>query len=61
MTYQLLFWLLMIFVVFWNLWAHFTPPPPSTVKSNRPFIGNVLVFILLVLLGLGIYGPALHR
>ncbi len=62
MSYGLCFWLLVILAVIFNVWAHSPgPPPPAGTFRYRPFIGTFFIFVLIILLGLGIYGPALHR
>jgi hypothetical protein len=65
MTYSFLFWLLVILAIIFNLWSH--QPGPATAPGSpgqfryRPFVGTLFIFILIILLGLGTYGPALHR
>jgi len=57
MSYGLLFWILVILAVVFNCWANL----PGTSPGYRPFVGSLLIFVLIILLGLGVYGPALHR
>lgn len=59
MTYGVFFWILVLFTILFDFWPR--PSPPATSSGYRPRIGNWLVFILIILLGLGTYGPALHR
>lgn len=59
MTYGVFFWILVLFTILFDFWPR--PAAPGPGPAYRPRIGNWLVFILIILLGLGIYGPALHH
>lgn len=55
MTFALLFWILVL------LWLLFGIAPTWPRDGNfRPFGGSLLLFILIVLLGWRVFGPALH-
>jgi hypothetical protein len=58
MTYQFVFWLVCVVAIFFEIWARLNAPAPP---SNRERISKFLLFVLIILLGLGTYGPALHR
>lgn len=63
MSYGIFFWILVLLAVIFEVAAPRNAPPgaqPSPFRY-RPFISSVFIFILIILLGLGIYGPALHR
>lgn len=61
MTYGLLFWILVVVTIAFEFWARKYAPAPQPQPGRRPTIGSLLIFILIILLGLGTYGPALHR
>jgi len=58
MTLGLLFWMLVILTFIFGL---FTNWPGSPATPYRPVINTFLVFVLVVLLGWQVFGPALHR
>ena len=58
MTYQFVFWLVTIGAVLFECWARVNMPTPP---NNRERVSKFLLFVMIILLGLGIYGPALHR
>ncbi len=57
MTFSLLFWILML------LWAFFgiAPAwPTGATPAYRAFVGSLLLFILIGLLGWKVFGQPLH-
>lgn len=57
MTKDLLFWILMLLWFFYGLWVEWTPGQPYPV---RRIPGNILLFVLFVLLGWRVFGPAVR-
>jgi hypothetical protein len=53
----LLFWVLMILALIFGWLLNFRP---GIVGSFGPWGNNLLVFVLLGLLGWGVFGPPLH-
>jgi len=58
MTYHLVFWLVCVGAILFECWSRVNSPTPP---NNRERISKFLLFVLIILLGLGTYGPALHR
>ena len=58
MTYSFWFWLLMLVALLFEGWTRINAPTPP---NNRERISKFLLFVLIILLGFGIYGPAAHR
>jgi cytochrome b561 len=56
MSIGLLFWVLAILAVIFGFWTS-QPSAPAGLKSW----GWVLTFVLILLLGWAVFGPALHR
>lgn len=57
MTIGLLFWILMLFwLIFGVLWRHY----PFSQTTFAPFGGDLLLFILLLLLGWHVFGPPIR-
>lgn len=52
MTYGMLFWVLVILGFFFSAWASW--------PINRQNSPNLILFILIILLGIKVFGPALH-
>jgi hypothetical protein len=53
MTLALAFWVLMLIWLVWSL-------PFNTWAAQAPYASNILLFLLFVLLGWHVFGPALH-
>lgn len=53
MTLGLVFWILMLIWFVWSL-------PFNTWQSSAPYAGNVLLFILFLLLGWHAFGAPIH-
>lgn len=52
MTIGLLFWILMVVWALFGLWRGWTTPP----SPPYPLAGDLLLFILLLLLGIAAFG-----
>jgi hypothetical protein len=57
MSFGLLFWILMILWLVFGLWTNW---PAAVQGQYGPFGGNLLLFILLLLLGWAVFGAAFH-
>jgi hypothetical protein len=55
MSIGLLFWVLVILALIFGPW------PFWAGNKFQPVVGNVLLFVLIILLGWAQFGPALHR
>jgi len=53
MSTSLLYWILMLLWLIFGLWVSW----PVTGASFRPLGGNLLLFVLLVILGWKVFGP----
>ncbi len=53
MTFALVFWILMLLWLVWSL-------PIHPWAAQAPYAGNVLLFILFLLLGWRVFGAPLH-
>jgi hypothetical protein len=53
MTLAVLFWVLMIIWLVFGFWSRYVPGQPYTVKE---WGGNILGFILFVILGWAVFG-----
>lgn len=58
MTLGLLFWLLVVFTLLFDLWTYHKDPNEAPVY---PWLGLTFKFVLILLLGWQVFGPALHR
>jgi len=60
MSFQLLYWVLMLLWLVFGLWSGW--PAPGTVGATafRPLGGTLLLFILLVILGWKVFGSPVH-
>lgn len=56
MTLALLYWILMLIWLVFGLWSNW----PATGPNMRPLGGTLLLFILLVILGWKVFGPAIR-
>jgi len=56
MSFQLLFWVLMLFWLVFGLWSNW----PVTGNAFKPLGGTLLLFILLVILGWKVFGSPVH-
>jgi len=54
------FWMLLFIAVLFDVYTRL-PYWPLSPTGHKPAIGALLIFALIILLGLGIYGPELHR
>ena len=59
MSFQLLYWVLMLLWLVLGLWAGW-PPAGSPGPAFRPLGGTLLLFILLVILGWRVFGSPVH-
>lgn len=59
MSIGFLFWLLILFWLIFGLW--WTWPASNEPRSFGPVGGNLLLFVLLVLLGIGVFGWPIHQ
>jgi hypothetical protein len=57
MPLALIFWILMLLWFVLGIYLHWTPSPPQA--QWLPWGGNLLLFILLVMLGWATFGPAI--
>ncbi len=57
-TIGLLFWILMIFAFFFDVWWHY--PPEGGSRAFGFISGRVLIFALIFLLGWHDFGPPVH-
>lgn len=57
MQLQLLFWILMLLWAFFGVFNAW----PAAGQPRGPFVGSLLLFILIGLLGWQTFGPAIHR
>lgn len=48
------FWLFYVFCFFFSGWAYY---PYGQPQAYRPFAGMIVIYILLGLLGWGVFGP----
>jgi len=55
-----IFWPLVAAAVLFDIWTRL-PYWPFSPTGHKPAIGALILFALIILLGLGTYGPALHR
>ena len=53
MTLSILFWVLMIVWLVFGFWSSYTPGQPYPFRTGA---GNFLTFVLLAILGWGIFG-----
>jgi hypothetical protein len=56
MSIALVYWVLMLFWFVFGLWGSW----PVTAANAKPAVGNLLLFILLLLIGWKIFGPPVH-
>ncbi len=61
MTYSLLFWILVTFAIVFDVCTRLPAGSTAPPKPYRAWAGSLLLFALIILLGLGIYGSWLHR
>ena len=59
MSFQLLFWVLMLFWLVFGLWSNW-PATGSPGPAFKPLGGTLLLFILLVILGWKTFGSPVH-
>jgi hypothetical protein len=59
MSFQLLYWVLMLLWLVFGLWSNW---PAAGAGSNafRPLGGTLMLFILLVILGWRVFGSPVH-
>jgi len=57
MSFELLYWILMLLWLVFGLWREYVPGQPYPV-ARVP--GHVLLFILLVILGWRVFGSPVH-
>jgi hypothetical protein len=57
MSFGLLYWVIMIIWFLFGLWGAY----PFGGGNNKTLGGHVILFVLLVLLGWKVFGPALHQ
>lgn len=57
MSFALVYWILMLIWLVFGFWAGRAPGAPV---SYRAWGGNVLLFILLIILGWKAFGPPVH-
>ena len=53
MSLQLLFWILMLLWLVFGLWSGYIPGRPYTIRS---WGGNVLLFLLFLIIGWQVFG-----
>ena len=56
MSFGLVYWILMLLWLVFGLWAAW----PLSGTNTKLVGGNLLLFILLVLLGWKVFGPPIH-
>lgn len=56
MSFALLFWVLMLLWLIFGIWANF----PLDPNKSKILGGHIGLFILLLLLGWKVFGPAVH-
>lgn len=56
MTLALLFWILMLFWLLFGCWRNY----PFTAGNFAPFGGDLLLFLLLLILGWHEFGPPIR-
>jgi hypothetical protein len=54
MTLSLLFWILMLIWLLYGVYANW--PAPAETRSFGPLGGNLLLFLLILLLGIASFG-----
>lgn len=56
MTLGLVFWIIMLVWVLFNFWGYWQPPQAPWF----PWGGNAILFILLLILGWGLFGAPIR-
>jgi hypothetical protein len=60
MSFQLLYWVLMLLWLVFGLWAGWPATGAAGPAAFRPLGGTLLLFILLVILGWQVFGSPVH-
>ena len=56
MSASLVYWIVMLIWLLLGLWSSW----PLTSATSKPKAGNLVLFLLLVLLGWKVFGPPIH-
>lgn len=55
MTLAVFYWILMLLWLLFGLWSHW-PSTPTEARAWAPFGGNLILFLLLLILGIAEFG-----